>query len=372
MSVKCQTIIDAVHELAPLHLAESWDNVGLLVGCADQAINKILVALDVTPELALRATNEGVDMIIAHHPLIFEPLTSIRTDQPLGRTLASLIKADIALLAVHTNLDAAAKGVNDVLADRLGLRGKRPLVVSQQEKLLKLVVFVPASHSEEVRAAITGAGAGHIGNYSDCTFQTTGTGTFLPLPGTSPFTGQQGKLEYAPEIRLETILPATLSRKVVGAMLQAHPYEEVAYDLYPLENQSPATGLGRLGELAETMTFGEFAAKVKIALQADHVRAVGDSRRLVKIVAVCGGAGASVISQAAAAGADVLVTGDVKYHEAQAAQQMGLAVIDAGHFATERPAVDGIASYLKDCAARGDWSVTINTDILSKDVFQVY
>jgi dinuclear metal center YbgI/SA1388 family protein len=368
MSVTCRTIIDAIDRLAPRHLAESWDNVGLLVGAPDQEITKILVTLDVTPELAVRAGREGVNLIVAHHPLFFQALKSIRTDLPIGRTLAGLIKADIALLAVHTNLDAATDGVSDILAARLGLAASRPLA-GQAERLVKLVVFVPESHAEQVRAAITTAGAGHIGNYSHCTFQTAGTGTFLPLAGTNPFSGQQGKLEYAPEFRLETILPEASSGQVITAMLQAHPYEEVAYDLYPLNNQLFTAGLGRVGEFSEPLPLAELIEKVKSGLQLDSVRVVGDAGRLVKVVAVCGGAGGSLISRAAAAGADVLVTGDVKYHEAQEACQLGLAVIDAGHFATERPAVDAVVAYLKDCAASGGWMVTVDADTLSKDVF---
>jgi dinuclear metal center YbgI/SA1388 family protein len=371
MSVKCRTIIDAIDKLAPRHLAESWDNVGLLVGNPEQEITKIRVTLDVTPELADLAGREGVDLIVAHHPLIFQPLKNIRTDLPPGRTLAGLIKADIALLAAHTNLDAVADGVSDILAARLGLTNPRPLV-GQGEKLLKLVVFVPESHAAGVRAAITAAGAGHIGNYSHCTFQTAGTGTFLPLEGTKPFSGQQGKLEYAPEFRLETILPEAASRQVITAMLGAHPYEEVAYDLYPLNNQILTAGLGRVGELAQPQPLGELIKTVKAGLQLEHVRVAGDVRRLVKIVAVCGGAGGSLISQAEAAGADVLVTGDVKYHEAQEACQLGMAVIDAGHFATERPVVDAIVTYLQDCAVRGGWAVTVDADTLSKDVFRVF
>jgi len=370
MPVTCRTIIDAIDQLAPRHLAESWDNVGLLVGCPEQMITKILVTLDVTPELAVRAGREGVNMIVAHHPLIFQALTSIRTDLPLGKTLACLLKADIALVAAHTNLDAAADGVSDILAGRLGLAKLRPLA-GQGENLLKLVVFVPESHAEQVRTAIIGAGAGHIGNYSHCTFQTAGTGTFLPLEGTSPFSGQPGKLEYAPEFRLETILPEAISRKVIAAMLQAHPYEEVAYDLYPLNNQIVTAGLGRVGELAQPLPLSALISKVKAGLHLEHVRVAGDGARMMKVIAVCGGAGGSLISRASAVGADVLVTGDVKYHEAQEACQLGLAIIDAGHFATERPVVDGIVTYLKDCAARGGWAVTVDADTLSKDIFHI-
>lgn len=371
MPVKCQTIIDAMEKLAPRYLAESWDNVGLLVGSPGQEITKLLIALDVTPELAARAGREGVDMIVAHHPLIFQPLKSIRIDQPLGAVLAGLLKHDIAVLAAHTNLDSAIGGVSDILAASLGLKDTRPLA-GHGEKLLKLVVFVPESHTEDVREAITRAGAGHIGNYSHCTFQTPGTGTFLPLEGTNPFIGQQGKLESVSEYRLETILPEAASRRVVGAMLRAHPYEEVAYDLYPLANKTVVAGLGRIGELSEPLSLSHIIGKVKTGLGLEHVRIAGDGSRLVKKIAVCGGAGGSLISAAAEAGADLFVTGDVKYHEAQEASQLGLTVIDAGHFATERPAMDAVAAYLSECSSRDGWDVAISTDTMNKDVFRIF
>lgn len=372
MSVKCHAIIEAMDKLAPRHLAESWDNVGLLLGSPDQAVSNILVALDVTSAIAEKARRDGVDLIIAHHPLIFKALTGIRTDLQPGKTIAILLKNDIALFAAHTNLDTAPGGVNDILASRLGLVDSRPLSPDHPEKLLKLAVFVPESHVEEVRQAIAAAGAGHIGNYSHCTFQTAGTGTFLPLDGTNPFIGKPGKLEYAPEFRLETVLPEAVSGRVISAMLKAHPYEEVAYDIYALENPAIIHGLGRVGRLAESTALTDFVDAIKKALAIQQVRVAGAIARTVCTVAVCGGAGGSLVRKAAAAGADVLVTGDVKYHEAQEARELGLVVIDAGHFATEQPVVEAVAAYLRQCADAQGWTVTINADTGSEDIFSVY
>ncbi len=370
MPVKCRTIMAALERLAPRSLAAGWDNVGLLVGSPAQEIASLLVTLDVTPQVAERAAAEGVDMIVAHHPLIFKTLNAIRTDTPQGRTLAALLAAGIAVGAVHTNLDAADGGVNDVLAARLGLTELRPLVVDGRERLLKLATFVPESHVEEVRQALAGAGAGHIGNYSHCTFQVPGTGTFLPLAGTKPFIGEQGKLEYAAEYRLETILPEDAAPRVIDAMLRAHPYEEVAYDLYALENPGREFGLGRMGRLAAPEPFAAFAARVKTALGLSQIRVAGPTDREVATVAVCGGSGASLLS--AAAGADVFVTGDVKYHEALEAAAAGLTMVDAGHFATERPVVEALVAHLTACAADGGWNVAIKTDSLSGDIFHVW
>ena len=369
MPVKCQTVIEAMDTLAPRYLAESWDNIGLLVGSPEQDIASIMVVLDATPETVAEAQREGVDMMIAHHPLIFTPLTSIRTDLPPGATLARLLKNDIALFAAHTNLDAVAGGVSDALANRLELGNLRPLTQGSGAQLLKLAVFVPESHLEKVRLAVTEAGAGNIGNYSHCTFQTAGTGTFLPLAGAKPFIGSQGRLEYAAEFRLETVLPAAISRKVVTAMIKAHPYEEVAYDLFALSNTVNVHGLGRLGELPAPLSVEGLVKTVKTALKVDCVRVAGSQFRQVQTVAVCGGAGGSLVRAAAAAGAEVLVTGDVKYHEAQEAQELGLTVIDAGHFATEFPVTDVILAYLEDCAHKGGWSVQIKTGTLNKDIF---
>lgn len=371
MSVTCQVVMDALERLAPRCLAENWDNVGLLLGNPSQDVAKMRVVLDVTPEVAECAIADGVDLIVAHHPLIFHALNSIRYDLPQGRLIASLIKNDIAVYAAHTNLDTASGGVSDILAQHLNLQHIGQLAVGYSEKLVKLVVFVPQSHADQVREAIGRAGAGYIGNYSHCTFQCEGVGTFLPLAGTQPFIGKEGKLEHVAEVRIETIMPDRISRKVVKAMLRAHPYEEAAYDLYPLNNVGKSLGLGRIGTLEKPILLGEFAQLVKKALQTKSVTVAGSTDKLVAKVAVCGGSGAGLIHKAAFAGADVLVTGDVKYHEAQDAVAAGLAIIDAGHFATERPVVGGIYEYLKQTAIDNKWVVSIDYDSTSKDVFYV-
>ncbi|MDT8901923.1 Nif3-like dinuclear metal center hexameric protein [Anaeroselena agilis] len=372
MPVKCREIMAAVERLAPRELAAGWDNVGLLVGSPEQEVASLLVALDVTPEVAERAAAGGVDLIVAHHPLIFKSLSAVRTDTPLGRTLATLLAAGVAVYAAHTNLDAADGGVNDALAGLLGLGDLRPLAVEGRERLLKLAVFVPEEYTERVRAAITAAGAGHIGNYSHCTFQTIGTGTFLPLDGAKPFLGKQGKLEYVAEHRLETVMPEGVAAKAVAAMLAAHPYEEVAYDLYALNNPGRPYGLGRVGRLATPEPFADFVRRLKDALGPTEVRVAGPTDRQVSKVAVCGGSGAGFLAAAIGAGADVLVTGDVKYHEALDAAAAGLTLVDAGHFATERPVVGAVAGYLEACAAHSGWDIVIRTEDVSRDVFRVW
>ena len=371
MSVKCQVIIDAMERLAPRYLAESWDNVGLLLGSPAQMITKLLITLDVTEAVARQAVHDGIDMIITHHPILFKAVNNIRTDLPQGRLLASLLKANIAVYAAHTNLDIATGGVNDILVNKLKLQDAQPLAVSYTEKLCKLVVFVPMTHMEIVRRAISEAGAGHVGNYSHCTFSSNGTGSFLPLDGAKPFIGSRGVVEYVEEARLETIMPEKISRQVLRAMLKAHPYEEVAYDLYELSNPGHSLGIGRVGKLKEPMMLAEFIAQVKVTLGLESVSVAGPRDKIVKKVAVCGGSGAGFINKAAFAGADVFITGDVKYHEAQDALTAGIVVIDAGHFATEQPVVPFLAEYLTACGTKSKWAVDICIDTVNEDIFRI-
>ncbi len=371
MSVKCQVIIDAMEKLAPRYLAEGWDNVGLLVGNPAQTVAKVLVALDLTLETAQQAAEDNVDLIITHHPYIFKGIQHVRTDLPHGKILSILLKKDIAVYSAHTNLDVAENGVNDLLARLFNLESIENLTTGFEEKLCKLVVFVPETHLEEVRTAITKAGAGHIGEYSHCTFYTSGTGSFLPLEEASPYIGQQGKLEYVQEARLETILPERIVRRVVKAMLKAHPYEEAAYDIYPLQNKGKTLGLGRIGSLLNPMHLEDFAFLVKEKLGVASLRIAGNIQGTVRKVAVCGGSGAGLIPKAAFAGADVLVTGDVKYHEGQDAVAAGIAVIDAGHFATEVPVVEYLKRYLMEYSQKDRWNVEITTALTEKDIFSV-
>ena len=370
MAVDAQWVMDAMERFAPHHLAEGWDNVGLIVGQPCCKVTKILVTLDVTMPVAQYAAEHHYDLILCHHPPIFKPLTALRTDTKQGEILALLLRHSIAVYTAHTNLDIAAGGVNDVLAAKLGLQDVRPLHTTYEDKLLKLAVFVPITHAASVRDAICQAGAGHIGQYSCCTFQTAGTGTFLPLPGTKPFLGQQGQLEFASEVRLETIVPHSRCQAVLQAMMAAHPYEEVAYDLYQVVNSGYKYGLGRIGCLPDSRSFSQWVEQAKAALGITVLKAAGPAEKDVRIVAVCGGSGASLINDAVQAGADVLITGDVKYHEAQQAADQGLIVIDAGHFATEQPVLRAVTDYLRQYAASAGQQLIIDVDSISTDIFQ--
>ncbi|SFQ41881.1 Nif3-like dinuclear metal center hexameric protein [Caldicoprobacter faecalis] len=328
-------VVKVMEEIAPPYLAEEWDNVGLLVGGMQDSVQKVMVCLDVTEAIVHEAIQKGSDMIISHHPVIFERLKSLRSDTGRERLLHLLVRNNIAVYCAHTNLDKAAGGVDDVLAARLGLQDVEPLSFDQRDKLYKVVVFIPKRHEDAVMEAMARAGAGWIGNYSHCTFQINGTGTFMPLEGTNPYIGQQGRLERVDEVRLETVVLSSQLEDVIDAMLKVHPYEEVAYDIYPLANRVKKHGLGRIGRLPHRMSFDEFIEKVCKDLGVSSLQVAGWIDGEVQVVATCAGSGASLINKAHSSGAQVFLTGELKYHDAQAAAELGMAAIAAGHYATE-------------------------------------
>ncbi len=323
-------LIQLFEQFSPKAYALEGDKVGLQIGALNGTVETVFVALDVTEEVVEEAIANNVHLIIAHHPPIFRPLKKIMTDTPAGRMIAKLIKHDIAVYAAHTNLDVAKGGVNDLLAEALGLKNPQVLVPTFEDHLKKLVVFVPEENAEQIREALGNVGAGAIGNYSHCTFSASGKGRFLPGENTNPHIGERGKLEAVNEVRIETVFPQSIEKKVIQAMIKAHPYEEVAYDLYPLENSGENLGLGRIGSIEET-TLAEYAHFVKQALGVGNVRVVGDLNAKVKKVAVLGGDGNKYFSQAKFRGADVYITGDIYYHTAHDALMEGLNMIDPGH-----------------------------------------
>ncbi|WP_135547650.1 Nif3-like dinuclear metal center hexameric protein [Paenibacillus cymbidii] len=340
------TVVQLMEQLAPKHLAEQDDKIGLQLGSLAKPLTKVLVALDVTPEVVDEAIREEAGLIIAHHAIIYRPLTGIVTDTPAGRLYEKLIKHDIAVYIAHTNLDTAEGGVGDMMADALGLAARKPLTNAHSEQLKKLVVFVPKTHHEAVRDAVFAAGAGWIGNYSHCSFNIAGIGTFRGEEGAKPFIGEAGKLEQAEEIRLETVVPASKERAVVQAMLRSHPYEEVAYDLYTMDLKGRTFGFGRVGALPEPVTMAELAEQVKTAFGVPFVRTVGDPQRKVVKVAVLGGSGGRFWKSAQFAGADVYITGDIDYHTAHDALAAGLLLIDPGHNA-EKLLKEHVAGFLQ-------------------------
>ncbi len=372
MQTKCKMIFGIMEKLAPAGLAMEWDNCGLQVGDPEAEVSGILLALDADLDVCREAAEKSCKLIITHHPLFLKQLKQINLQSPQGALVAALIKNGLTLYSAHTNLDSAKDGVNDCLAGLLGLEQTSVLKPVRSDGYYKFVVFVPAGHEDKVREAVCRAGAGWIGNYSDCTFQTTGTGTFRPLEGTDPFIGKQGELEKVDEIRLETIVPERLAGKVVEAVLEAHPYEEVAYDLYPLKIKRASTGLGRVGELNRSVSLGQLAAEVKKILGLKAVRVGGDAGGTVTRVALCGGSGADLWPLARDAGADVIITGDVGYHSARDMVQSGFRFIDAGHYGTERVVLPVLKEYLEEQCQRLGLDVRVHITGINGDPYAIY
>ena len=306
---------------------------------------KIMVALDPCKEAVDAAISADCRLLLTHHPLLFTPLKKISLADPTGSIVAAALKHDLAVVALHTNYDIAVGGVNDLLAQRLGVEGCEPLKQTGSDELVKLAVFVPTGHEEKVLDSLVPLSA-FIGNYSDCSFGAEGTGTFKPLAGARPFLGEVGKRARVKETKLEVLLHRKDLAAAINALLKAHPYEEPAFDLYPVLNQGKTRGIGRIGRLAQPVALEQFAKMVKDRLEVETGRVAGDARRIVRKVALCGGSGMSLMRDAVYKGADVFVTGDIKYHEAREAEALGIALIDAGHFGTERLMIGGLAETL--------------------------
>jgi dinuclear metal center YbgI/SA1388 family protein len=359
-----------MERLAPKHYAEPDDKIGLQVGSVRKEVRTVLVALDVTPEVVAEAAELGAELIIAHHAVIYRPLAHLQTDTPAGALAAELLRRDMAVYVAHTNLDSAEGGMNDWMAEALGLSNLQVLREAHTDKLYKLVVFVPKGHENKVRDAMFSAGAGWIGNYSHCSFNVEGTGTFLPREGSDPFIGRTGKLETAEEVRIETVVPQSVRGKVVAAMLKAHPYEEVAYDLYAIDLKGRSFGLGRVGELPAAEPLDAFAERVKRALDVPFVRVVGPADKPIRKVAVLGGSGSRFIGNARFAGADVLVTGDIDYHTAHDAAAAGLALVDPGHNA-EKIMKRKVADWLQRRAEEEGYATVVRASQVNTEPFRL-
>ncbi|WP_416827250.1 Nif3-like dinuclear metal center hexameric protein [Ectobacillus polymachus] len=361
-------IITMFEQFYPKSLAMEGDRVGLQLGSLSSKISNVLIALDVTEEVVKEAIAKECTLIIAHHPFIFHPLKNILTDTPQGRIIQACLQHNIAVYAAHTNLDIAPGGVNDLLAEALQLQHTEVLVPTYEDKLKKLVVFVPATHAESVRDALGNSGAGYIGNYSHCTFAGSGVGAFLPKDGTTPFIGTQGELTKVEEVRIETVFPASIERSVIQAMIKAHPYEEVAYDIYPLENEANSLGLGKIGNLVNEMTLEQFATYVKECLDVPAVRVIGNLQDSIRKVAVLGGDGNKYWKQAKFRGADVYITGDLYYHVAHDAMALGLNMIDPGHN-VEKVMKKGVQKRLQHALLEKNFQVTVHSSTIHTDPF---
>ncbi len=345
MPVSCQEIISLLEMIAPPKMAESWDQgIGLQLGDPDQIIENVMFSLDLDSEVLAEAIDKRTDLLVVHHTPFFRPLKNLRRDTVEGRLISEMVIHGMSLYAMHTNLDSVSGGVSDVLAEKLELRETVVLIPGWKQSLFKLVVYTPESYADRIKQAFYETKAGWIGNYADCTFLTRGFGTFRPLENTSPFCGKQGELENVEEVRIETIVTEERLEQTVNTMLQVHPYEEPAYDILPLANGGHISGLGRVGFLPREMALWEFAAKVKDVLKTQNIRCCGDMNTRIIKAALCGGSGADYWRKALKSGAQVYLTADIKYHEAQDAVANGICLVDAGHYATEKPVMHVLAA----------------------------
>jgi dinuclear metal center YbgI/SA1388 family protein len=342
--MKLRQIFEILENRFPLSFQESYDNSGLIVGNPNNESEKALVCIDVTDKVIDEAIEHHCDLIISHHPFIFGGLQKINLSNPTGKIIEKAIKNNITIYAAHTNLDNTSGGVNSILCAKLGLVNTE-FLKPKKGVLRKLVTFCPEGHSEKVREAMFSAGAGNIGNYSSCSFNAQGQGTFFASENTNPFVGEINKLHYENETRIETVFPAYLEQKVVAAMLKNHPYEEVAYDIFTLENSFSKAGEGMTGFLEKELSTENFLQFVKSTLSADRIRYSGIPSKQIKKVAVCGGAGSSLINDAIRSGADAFITSDIKYHQFFEGSGKFL-LIDAGHYETEQFAKEIIHDFL--------------------------
>lgn len=345
--LKCGTVASIMENIAPKRLAENWDNVGLIIGDSSSSIKKIMVCLDLPAWVVDEAIDANVDMIITHHPIIFNPIKKISNDTALGKKIMKLIKNNISVYTSHTNFDIAQGGLNDIFARQLGFVKTDIMKTMIEEKLYKIITYVPEGFEDKVLEQMCKAGAGFIGNYSDCSFRVKGIGAFKPQQGTNPYIGEVGKLEKVNEYRVETVVPEDLLNSVIEAMHKAHPYEEVAFDIFELKNKGKSMGLGRIGHLENKVTLVSYAKFVKTTLELDKVTFSGPPEAEIKTVALLNGSGNSFISAAKFSGADVLITGDLQYHQIIDALEEGIYVIDAGHFGTEKIMIKAISDYLR-------------------------
>ncbi len=332
--IQVKHIIEELHRNAPYPLQESYDNSGLLVGNATDEVKGVLISLDCTEEVIADAIKKGCNVVLSHHPIVFKGLKNFTGKTYVERTVMMAIRNNINLIACHTNADNVDTGVNKIIADRLGLVNQQ-ILAPKSGLLCKLTTFVPKDFSEQVRNTLYAAGAGHIGNYSHCSFTLSGTGTFLPEQGANPSLGQIGGLEQVEEHRVELIFPAHQELQILAALRESHPYEEIAYDIQVIENVWQQTGSGMIGELESPMATDFFLERLKDKMNAGVVKYTRIHKTSVQRIAVCGGAGIFLLPHAIKAKADVFVTSDVKYHEFFDAEGQ-IILADTGHYESEQ------------------------------------
>ena len=344
---RVRDLVSYMETLAPDNYAEEWDNVGLQVGKLDSEVKKVFLALTPSEKVLRNAQEKQVDMIVTHHPLFFKGFKHLRDDVPLGKVVYTLIEQKIALYSAHTNLDVAPDGVNDILGEYLGVEDMAVLKETYREKMYKMVVFVPNTHLTKVKEALFDEGAGNLGNYSECSWQVSGEMTYKANTFAKPFLGKRNERYHADENRLEVLVRGSLLSKVIETLNLVHPYEHIAYDIFEQAHLGISYGLGRIGRLKQPMNFKDYVQILADRFGLEKIKVVGENKR-IETIAFCGGSGAEFIRLAKSQGADCYLTGDLKYHDGQLAEELGLNLIDLTHFASEKIVMDGLKRKLEE------------------------
>jgi dinuclear metal center YbgI/SA1388 family protein len=357
-----------MEKIAPSFLAEQWDNIGLQVGHEKWPVRKVWVALDPADALMRNASGQGVDLVITHHPLLFKPLNAIDPETLAGRIISVALKEKIGIFCAHTNLDSAEGGVNDMLANRIGVFETRPLE-NARDDLFRLVTYVPEGHEDRVANALFASGAGHSQKYSNVSFRSAGTGTFKPSAEANPFKGTAGETCHLSEHRIEILVEGRELPQVKNALLAVHPYEEVVYDVYSVGCSCGNQGLGRIGDLDRELSVEAFALQISRALGVEKVKLAGNRDQKVRRVALCAGSGKSLVPSFLASEAQVFVGGDFGYHDGRIVEDSGRVLMDVGHFASEHVLVEGLAERLDEALVKGGRSIEVAAYKDERDCF---
>jgi dinuclear metal center YbgI/SA1388 family protein len=371
MPVKVKEIQAWLESRFPPDWAEDWDRLGLQLGDSGQAVRRVGISLEATPRTVSWAVQNNLQLMICHHPLFFDPLTSLESNSEPGRTAGLMIKADLSLLVAHTNLDAAPDGVSTALANRLGLTDLFPLE-GRSGDYRKLVFFIPIGYEEKIIRVVDTTRAGRIGTYRLCTFKARGEGTFLPETGSHPFRGEQGRLERAPEWRLEILTPKAAVAELVEKIGSIHPYEEMAYDVYPVDNPSADIGLGRVGHFAPSLDRETFIRRLKEDMEVPRVRVSGKIPETIQKTAVCGGSAGQLIFKALSAGVQVLICGEIGYHPVVSIQDQGLAIVEIGHYPSEKWVIPVLGKALKEASLGQGWAIEVLENLEPGDPYYQY
>ena len=364
-------IINMMEALAPSCLAESWDAVGLQVGRKDWPVRSVWVALDPLPEVVAAACDQDVDLLITHHPLLFKPLKNIDFDTPSGSILYQSAVHRLAVYCAHTNLDKVSGGLNDILAQRIGLDQVMVLAPEEDVDSCKLVLYVPAAYEQPVLSALFETSAGIIGDYSCCTFRSSGKGSFLPGSRAIPFIGKSGELSQVDEIRVETLVKKQDIPAVLAHIRSHHPYQTMAFDIYPLLPAQSQHGFGRTGAIVGGMNLFQFAQSVKEKLCLPNLKIAGNPEMMVQQAAVCSGSGSGMLNVFLASTADVFISGDIRYHDARDVESAGKALLDIGHFSSEHLMIEPVCDYLRRRISSAAWEIPVTAYQLEKDPFTV-